>query len=561
MKRICPRCGTVTFDVNCPNDGFRTIDAAFFEPESEDRDPLVGTFFCRRYHIESLIARGNSGRVYQADQLKLGRTVAIQVLNPRHIDSWDAVTRFQLEARTIANLRHPNTVRLYDFGISDGRFFLVMEFIDGESLGTLVHRHGCFDSERTIGFAKQILGALAEAHQHGIVHRDLKPANVLISQVGLRNDVVKLLDFGIAKWHSLPENTEAGHPVHPVIGTPGYMAPEQILGQPISPRTDIYAVGALAYEMLTGRSAFDTADPLSCVTEHLGTPVPVLHRDGATLEGPLVDFVMWCLAKRPDDRPQTAAEAMFELEVCQGQPLRKKRKRRLVAPTPMMTPAVTPAVDPDAPVASAEELLEMPEKAPTADAEPDRQKVATRQFTVVAPEALEPSGTAELVQRQKSESRAGVFMLFAVVATVALAMYFMGRERPSAGTDGDELSSSATQVSVTAPARVVGVTPRATELRVTEGKNLRGAAGRRRATRGYPTARAIHDAVGRGLWCRALEQRWDRSGGRGAGRGRRARGACPSRRSQRGDRGSGDRAGRDAEGRQGQGRRRAGGGR
>ena len=314
--RICPNCERKTAEPECPDDGFQTVEASVVLGTSDatEPDPFIGTVFQERYRIDRLIDRGAMGRVYEAVQLAVQRRVAIKLLDPELLRTRRAVARFQQEARAIAALKHPNTVRLFDFGDVDGQLFLVMEFLEGESLASIVERDGPSDSRRAVRIMRQVLGALAEAHQGGIVHRDLKPANIFVTHVGLKNDHVKILDFGIAKLHrSDPDGPAKITSVGVTIGSPGYMAPEQITGQSVDARTDIYAVGALLYELMSGAPVFDYATAGECIDAHLREEPPPLTVDGAVLDGPLVDFIMRCLSKDPAKRPQSAAEALAEL--------------------------------------------------------------------------------------------------------------------------------------------------------------------------------------------------------------------------------------------------------
>jgi len=318
--RICPNCETPTLEPICPYDGYQTVDAALYmDPQ---QDPFVGTVFHNRYRIESRLAMGGMSTVYRATQLAVGRPVALKIMTRDLARDLKAVARFQQEARAVAGLRHPNTIRLFDYGQSeDGHLFLVMEFLDGEPLSAIIDRDGPFDAGRVIRIAKQLFDALSEAHSLGIVHRDLKPDNVFITNVGLQKDYVKILDFGIAKVTKL-EGRKNLTGTGLVIGSPGYMAPEQVQAQPSTAQTDIYAIGALSYEMLTGGPIFEGESAIELAFKHVQDDPPPPTVNGEELQGPLVDFILQCLNKPAEDRPPSAATALQMLQALEAAPLR-----------------------------------------------------------------------------------------------------------------------------------------------------------------------------------------------------------------------------------------------
>ena len=312
--RICPQCESLTEDAVCPVDGFQTVDAARFR--AVEVDPLVGTIFVDRYRIDSVLGRGGMGSVYKATQIAVGRPVAIKVLKGELSNDLKEIARFQQEARSIASLRHPNTVRLYDFGAAqDGRLYLVMEYLEGRSLAQALRDEAPFRPDRIISVCSQLLEALAEAHASGIVHRDLKPENILLTSVFGRSEFVKILDFGIAKVIDGDGSlTQTGH----FVGSPRYMAPEQVQSSWVSERTDLYALGAILYEMLTGRAVFQAETPTGYLLAHVNELPDPPHRGGRLLTGPIVDLCMQCLRKRPEERPASALVALQHLAACEG---------------------------------------------------------------------------------------------------------------------------------------------------------------------------------------------------------------------------------------------------
>jgi serine/threonine-protein kinase len=257
------------------------------------------------------------GEVYMATHRMLARPAAIKLIRPEMLGAGDseaarlAMRRFRREAEAAANLRSPHTVELYDFGVTqDETLYFVMELLDGLDLETLVRWHGAVPPARVIHIVRQACESLEEAHVRGLVHRDIKPANIHVGRLGLRHDFVKVLDFGLVKSvarrsdeHSLA--TVAGL----VMGTPAYMAPEMALGEEVDGRADIYALGCVAYYLLTRQTVFDAESPIQLIAKHMqAVPVRPSERAGIDLPPALDAVVLACLAKRPDDRPRSAAE-------------------------------------------------------------------------------------------------------------------------------------------------------------------------------------------------------------------------------------------------------------
>lgn len=280
-------------------------------------DRLLGDTLGDRYRIEKRLARGAMGCVYIARQTNLDRTVAIKVLDPKsEAEAPDTLrTRFLREAGTLARLQHPNTVRVYDYGTHRGLPYLVMEHVDGSSLRRLASA-GPVPPGRMLRILDQISDALREAHALGLIHRDLKPANVLLTRHAGSLDVVKVVDFGLAKdFQGSTELTQAGQ----VLGTPMYMAPEQIRDEACDQRTDIYALGVLAYRGLTGETPFDKAKAMQVLVNHLKKDPPTFAEANPALSLPPVfeQTVMTCMAKDPNRRFANVAELQRALALCQ----------------------------------------------------------------------------------------------------------------------------------------------------------------------------------------------------------------------------------------------------
>ncbi|HZE75719.1 MAG TPA: serine/threonine-protein kinase [Gemmatimonadales bacterium] len=301
------------------------------------------------YRLGELLGRGGMGEVYQATHRMLARPAAIKLIRPEMLGAGNsaaaqlAVKRFRREAEAAANLRSPHTVELYDFGVTeDQTLYFVMELLEGMDLESLVRRHGPVDAARVIHILRQVCDSLEEAHVSGLVHRDIKPANIHLGRVGLRHDFVKVLDFGLVKpaasastEHSLA--TAAGL----TPGTPAYMAPEMALGESVDGRADLYALGCVAYYLLTGQVVFDADTPFQMIARHLrAEPVPPSRRTERPVPPALERLVLDCLAKEADDRPQSAAElgrslAAIEIEPWDDEQAMRWWKARSPVPDPI----------------------------------------------------------------------------------------------------------------------------------------------------------------------------------------------------------------------------------
>jgi predicted Ser/Thr protein kinase len=273
----------------------------------------VPQFIAGRFRIEREIGTGGMGTVYLATHLDLERPVAVKIIRREFASDADVADRFVREARTMAKLRHPNAAMILDVGnLPDGRHFIVMEFVEGETLSQALAREGRFSFTQSVSIATQICDVLEEAHRLGIVHRDLKPSNILLGKRG-----VCVLDFGVAKVLASSAESTATHASTgsgQLIGTPRYMSPEQCLGQRVGARSDLYSLGVLLYEMLAGRPPF--VDPLqsALLVKQATVPAPPLPRLRQDIPRPLALAVHGLLAKRPEDRPRTAAMAKVLLE-------------------------------------------------------------------------------------------------------------------------------------------------------------------------------------------------------------------------------------------------------
>lgn len=276
-----------------------------------DTSDLIGRIFDSRYQITALVGRGGMGTVYKAVHVAMNQTVALKVLHREMSRDERQVQRFYQEARASSRLKHPNTIRVFDFGRSDeGHLYLAMEFLEGETLTQLLRREGALPVRRALNMVRQVAKALAEAHMNGLVHRDLKPDNIFITQIYGEQDFVKVLDFGIAKFvQGNPEYgalTQAGL----VCGTPLYLSPEQALGRTLDGRSDLYSLGVILFEMLAGVPPFRAETPVALVMRHIHDAPPPLGAEG--IPEPVRALVFSLLDKDRDRRP-ASAEALVGL--------------------------------------------------------------------------------------------------------------------------------------------------------------------------------------------------------------------------------------------------------
>jgi eukaryotic-like serine/threonine-protein kinase len=268
-------------------------------------DTLIGTLFDGRYQVVRKLGAGGMANVYLAEDQELGRRVAIKILNDRHANDEQFVERFRREAKNAAALSHPNIVSIYDRGEAEGTYYIAMEFLDGRSLKELIVSRGPAPISVSVEYARQILQALRFAHRHGIVHRDIKPHNVLVDAEGR----VKVTDFGIARAGT-SQMTEAGS----IVGTAQYLSPEQARGTSVDQRSDVYSLGIVLYELLTGTVPFNGDTPVEIAMKHLSTvpEPPSVKRPEIPRDLDLI--VMRSLAKDPADRYQSAEEMDADLE-------------------------------------------------------------------------------------------------------------------------------------------------------------------------------------------------------------------------------------------------------
>jgi serine/threonine protein kinase len=283
----------------------------------ETEDPFVGRTLDEKYCVEERLGAGGMGAVYRARHLQMDRPVAIKVLHQRLVEDEAARIRFQIEARAAVLLRHSNAVAVTDFGqTSEGCVYIVMELLEGRTLREILSREAPIETARAISLMLQTSDAVAAAHEAGIIHRDLKPSNILVTQSAEQPTVVKVLDFGIAKLGSDNLDDEDASTLvqsSSVIGTPRYMSPDQYNGSELTPAADVYSLGVILYEMLTGMAPFTGTTPAEIAQKHANDQPHSPREILASIPEDVERIVLQALEKRPEDRPANAGEFRRDL--------------------------------------------------------------------------------------------------------------------------------------------------------------------------------------------------------------------------------------------------------
>jgi len=318
-QRICVECNRqfTGLYTACPHDG------ALLRPIIQD--PLIGTVLAGNYEILDVLGQGGMGVVYRGKHSLMERIVAIKMLLSQLISDTNSVKRFQQESKAAARLKHPHIIDVYDFGISPaGQPYIVMEFLEGTPLSDLIKKEGQIGVERSIKLISQACDALDHAHKQGVVHRDLKPSNIVLTQYDEEKDYVKVVDFGVAKLIEVGNNnegqrlTQAGE----VCGSPVYMSPEQCMGQDLDARSDIYSMGIVLYETLTGKLPILGKTMVDTMSKHISEPPVPFNEARPDLYIPerLEWVVNKAMAKDPGQRHQTMEEFKLDLDLAIPRP-------------------------------------------------------------------------------------------------------------------------------------------------------------------------------------------------------------------------------------------------
>src|SRR4051812_30124 len=307
VLKVCPQCGREyeTTSRFCPEDG------TALRPKGSDS--LIGRTLAERYHILKRIGEGGMGRVYLGEHVKMNRQCAVKVMSPSLVNDADSAARFAREASNAARIIHPNVAAVFDFGESEGVVYLVMEYVEGEPLSRILMREAPLSLQRATDLAKQIADGLNAAHELGIIHRDLKPDNILVTRTRAGKEVAKVVDFGIAK--AIQENVNEGLTrTGQVIGTPEFMAPEQLYGDTVDARSDLYALGCILHLMLTAQPPFDAPTREQMIKRRLAEEPASVQTIDPGIPDNVANVVSRLLARSPSDRYGSATEVKDALD-------------------------------------------------------------------------------------------------------------------------------------------------------------------------------------------------------------------------------------------------------
>jgi serine/threonine-protein kinase len=315
---------------------------------------MVGRIFLGRYETIRLLGEGGMGRVYLARQMDLGRQVVVKVMHDHIAADPKFRERFQRETLLMARFQHPYVVTLYDASLNDPQGpCIIMEYVKGVTLDTLLHRNGRVTPQRAGRLLGQLCEALQAAHQEGIVHRDLKPANLMVMDQDTPYEKIKVMDFGLAKMLEGAARPVAGMSdtgVDFAVGTPGYIAPEQVRGEEMDHRSDLYSVGIILFELLVGRLPFSGGETMEVLLAHVTEEPPSFADLGADwVPGPVEAVVRRCLSKQPDERPQSARELadIYETALAQVQGFQERGSQPQPLPPAEPAQETQPLESPD----------------------------------------------------------------------------------------------------------------------------------------------------------------------------------------------------------------------
>ena len=297
----------------CPTDNAQLVAVT--------ADALPGTTLAEKYYVESLIGSGATSRVYRAEHTQMKRPAAIKMLKSNLITDAQSKLRFDQEARAVSSLAHPNLVTIYDVGVAPrGEPYIIMEYLEGESLTDILERVGHLEIEAALRIFIQTTDALTHAHKRGVIHRDLKPSNLMLVETDSGETAIKIVDFGLAKLKTLTGEHQKLTKTGEVFGSPFYMSPEQCTGKKVDVRTDIYSLGIVIYQALTGRPPFLGKNSIDVIRKQLKDPVPTFREANPNLSLPreVEAVVLKCLSKIPDERYQTMQQLHDDLVLIQN---------------------------------------------------------------------------------------------------------------------------------------------------------------------------------------------------------------------------------------------------
>lgn len=419
IVKVCPSCGNKYEDDTsfCPNEG--TVLMPLTDGTGVHRE-LIGERLFGDYILKKKLGEGGMGAVYLAENVAIDQRIAIKVLHPEAANSDEIVQRFNREAHAIARLSHPNTIRVFIFGKTDEPLiYLAMEYVDGKSLRDVIHENERLSELRAINIMRQTLHALAEAHELGVVHRDLKPDNIMLTRFRDTDDFVKVLDFGIAKvqekdGQEQKKLTQAGI----VYGTPEYLSPEQAKGKDIDHRSDLYAMGIILYEMITGIVPFSGSTSLAILAGHVyQAPPDPAEVARVPVSSAMRRVILKAIAKSANDRYQNAMDFLTDLEKIEADALGSKSFS-----TSMIDVRQTGLIY------EAARAARVAYSETEAQAEADRAKLAATAAVKAPPAPIiihepHPAQLALIARQKKVITALGI--LFAAMTCVAIAAIFL----------------------------------------------------------------------------------------------------------------------------------------
>jgi Protein kinase domain len=419
-------------------------------------DIPIGTVIAG-YRITGVLGRGGMSVVYEAEHLHLGRRVALKVLSANLSSDASFHERFTRESQMAAGLEHPNIIPIYDAGEADGFLYIAMRHVEGTDLGTLIEETGQLGLGQAVFFLEQVAGALDEAHEHGLVHRDVKPANILIAKP---SDRVYLTDFGVGKQSSTNRLTKTGY----FLGTFAYAAPEQIEGKPVDGRTDIYALGCVLYECLSGDPPYDATTEASIIHAHLVEPPPRVTNKRPDLPNAINSVVATAMAKAMEDRYSTCGDLLRALRAAvlgtTAAGSVHAAPAKPAAPETIISPVGTPAVE--APRLAAGGQADPPTAAPTASrAEPEEPPVRAPEHEAERTQGARAESTREPRTIALSRRRlvaAAVSLIAVIAGAVIAAVVLTGGNEKTAAT-GTTAPTTTPGTTVPVKAGLVGVVP------------------------------------------------------------------------------------------------------